>query len=104
MKTRKYLFLLLALSLLCASSNAQSAAVVPRLVNFSGKATDAQGKAISGIAGATFAIYKDPDGGAPLWMETQNVATDKTGHYTAQLGATKPNGPPLELFTSGEAR
>jgi hypothetical protein len=31
--------------------------VVPRLVNFSGKAMDAQGKAVSGVAGATFAIY-----------------------------------------------
>jgi hypothetical protein len=31
-------------------SDAQSSAVVPRLVNFSGKAVDAQGKVISGIA------------------------------------------------------
>jgi hypothetical protein len=32
---------------------------VPRQVNFSGKAADAQDKAISGVAGATFSIYKD---------------------------------------------
>jgi hypothetical protein len=32
--------------------------VVPQLVNFSGKAVDAQGKTISGIAGVTFAIYQ----------------------------------------------
>jgi hypothetical protein len=45
----------------------QSTPIVPRLVNFSGKAADTQGKAISGIAGVTFAIYKDQYDGAPLW-------------------------------------
>lgn len=77
---------------------------VPRLVNFSGKAADAQGKTITGIAGATFAIYKDQVGGAPLWMETQNVKADTEGNYTAQLGATKLEGLPLDLFASGEPR
>jgi hypothetical protein len=33
-----------------------SSAVVPRLVNLSGKAADAQGKTLSGIVGVTFAI------------------------------------------------
>jgi hypothetical protein len=77
---------------------------VPRIVNFSGKATDIQGKSIPGIAGATFAIYKDESGGSPLWLETQNVQADAKGNYTIQLGATKPEGLPLDLFTSGEAR
>ena len=77
---------------------------VPRLVNFSGKAVDAQGKTITGIAGATFAIYKDQSGGTPLWMETQNVQADAKGSYLVQLGATKPDGLPLDLFTSGQAR
>jgi hypothetical protein len=78
--------------------------VVPRLVNFSGKAADSQGKPISGIAGITFAIYKDQYQGAPLWLETQNVQADAKGNYTVQLGATKPNGLPLDLFSSGDAR
>src|SRR5260370_22677364 len=79
-------------------------ATVPRLVNFSGKATDTQGKAISGIAGATFAIYKEESGGSPLWLETQNIQADAKGNYTVQLGVTKPDGLPLDLFSSGEAR
>jgi len=79
-------------------------AVVPQLVNFSGKATDAQGKPIAGIAGITFSIYKDQDGGAPLWMETQNVAADSKGNYSAQLGAATSSGLPLDLFSTGEAR
>jgi hypothetical protein len=81
-----------------------SSTTVPRLVNFSGKAADSQGNAIAGIAGVTFAIYKDQSDGAPLWLETQNVTADKKGNYTVQLGATKPDGLPLELFSSGEAR
>jgi hypothetical protein len=79
-------------------------AVVPRLVNFSGKAIDSQGKAISGIAGATFAIYKEQYEGAPLWLESHNLQPDAKGNYTVQLGATKPDGLPLELFSLGEAR
>jgi trimeric autotransporter adhesin len=81
-----------------------ASAVVPRLVNFSGKAVDAQGKPVNGIAGVTFAIYKDQDGGSPLWMETQNIRPDAKGNYSAQLGATKGEGIPLDLFTTGEAR
>jgi hypothetical protein len=85
-----------------ASSSSSSA--VPRLVNFSGKAADAQGKTITGIAGVTLAIYKDQSEGAALWLETQNIQADAKGNYTVQLGATKPDGLPLDLFSSGEAR
>jgi hypothetical protein len=96
--------------LFCWSMNAQQTSsltgstTVPRLVNFSGKATDIQGKLISGIAGATFAIYKEETGGSPLWLETQNIQADAKGNYSVQLGATKPDGLPLDLFSSGEAR
>ncbi len=78
--------------------------VVPRLVNFSGKATDAKNKTITGATGITFAVYADQSEGAPLWMETQNVQVDAKGSYTVQLGATKAEGLPLDLFTSGAAR
>src|ERR1700685_485261 len=91
-------------SLLVGQQTATSSAVVPRLVNFSGRAIDAMGKPVSGIAGVTFSIYKDQYEGAPLWMETQNVQADAKGNYIVQLGATMPDGLPLELFTSGDAR
>jgi hypothetical protein len=84
-------------------SSALAAAAVPRLVNFSGRVADAQGKPIAGIAGVTFAIYQDQYQGPALWLETQNVTADARGNYTVQLGATKPAGLPLDLFTSGEA-
>jgi hypothetical protein len=112
MKFNRFLFgFCLGTSLLGSSLTAQQqpasapiATTVPRLVNFSGKALDVQGKAISGISGVTFAIYKEQYEGAPLWLETQNIQADTKGNYTSQLGATKPEGLPLDLFTSGEAR
>jgi len=86
------------------ADSAAANAPVPRVVKFSGVLTDAEGKTMSGVAGITFSIYKEPQGGAALWMETQNVTLDATGHYHALLGATKPDGLPVELFASGEAR
>ncbi len=77
---------------------------VPRVVNFSGKALDGQGKPVTGMPGITFAIYQDQSEGAPLWMETQNVIADAKGNYTVQLGASKSEGLPLDLFSSGQAR
>jgi hypothetical protein len=65
---------------------------------------DANGKALTTTIGITFLLYKDQQGGAPLWMETQNVQPDATGRYSLQLGATKSGGLPTDMFTSGEAR
>src|SRR5712691_7670369 len=77
---------------------------VPRLIKFAGTLRDAQGKPLSNTVGLTFAIYKEQEGGAALWLETQNVPLDEQGHYSVLLGATKSDGLPLELFTSGEPR
>ena len=98
------LVLIVSCSLTLRGQIAASSSVVPRLVSFSARAIDATGKPIGGIAGVSFAIYKDQYEGAPLWMETQNVQADAKGNYSVQLGATKSEGLPLELFSSGEAR
>lgn len=79
-------------------------AVVPSVVNFAGVLTDDHGKAMTGTVGVTFFLYKDAQGGSPLWLETQNVQPDKTGRYTVQLGSTSSQGLPASLFASGEAR
>ncbi len=80
--------------------------VVPRLVEFSGVATDAAGKPASGTVTITFSLYELQEGGAPLWSETQSVTLDSQadGHYTVFLGAASADGLPLDLFTSGAAR
>src|SRR5277367_872794 len=81
----------------------QSSAV-PRLVSYSGVLRGTGGRAVTVLAGVTFLIYPDQEGGAPLWLETQNVQPDATGHYTVQLGAASAHGLPAEIFMSGEGR
>ena len=107
-RTRAFLTLcLLMLSgtlSLVAQSDASTTTAVPRLVNYSGKVADADGKPTPGVAGITFAIYKEQEGGAPLWIETQNVQADKSGRYTVQLGGSTPAGLPMDLFNDAGPR
>lgn len=77
--------------------------IVPPLVSFSGAVTDVNGKPLAGTVGVTFSLYKDEQRGAPLWLETQNVQSDKTGHYSVMLGSASSQGIPNNLFVSGEA-
>jgi hypothetical protein len=76
---------------------------VPPLMNFSGALTDVNGKPLSGTVGVTFLLYKESQGGSPLWLETQNVQPDNTGHYTVMLGSTSSTGLPSDIFVAGEA-
>jgi hypothetical protein len=108
------------------TSSTVTAIQVPRLVRISGTlALSPEGSAVSGseaagvagavaneasshrsssVIGVTFALYADETGGAPLWLETQNVEIDNTGHYTVLLGSTNSDGLPIDLFTSGKAQ
>ena len=112
MKIRVCFVIVSLVSAMVGTAAAQTAAgkpiptstLVPRLIRFSGVAKDDSGKPVTGVVGITFSLYKDQQGGAPLWMETQNVHPDAKGNYTVQLGATKPDGLPLDLFSSGDAR
>jgi trimeric autotransporter adhesin len=81
-----------------------AAAQLPRLVKFSGTLKDSNGNPLTTITGVTFALYSQQNGGAPLWLETQNVQPDKSGHYTVMLGSTKPDGLETELFVSEQAQ
>jgi Chaperone of endosialidase len=100
------LFLVCSAVSLCAQQAASAAAnaVVPPLVKFSGVLTDVNSKALTGTVGVTFSLYNEAQGGAALWVETQNITPDKTGHYSVMLGSTTSQGIPAELFVSGEAR
>lgn len=81
-----------------------AAAGIPLLVKFSGVLSDSAGKPLIGIQGVTFALYREQQGGAPLWLETQNVTADQAGRYNVALGASSAHGLPAALFTSEEAR
>jgi endosialidase-like protein len=97
-------FLSLVLSLAAQNSGSSSAAAqVPPLIQFSSVATELNGRPLTGPVGITFYLYKDQQGGPPLWMETQNVQPDQTGHYTVLLGSTTSQGLPASIFVSGEA-
>jgi len=93
--------------LLVSSAIAQQAAIttVPNLIRYGGVLKDAQGAPLaSTTVGITFAIYKQQDGGAAVWMETQSVATDAGGNYSALLGSTTASGLPGDLFSQQEQR
>src|SRR5208337_2762838 len=99
-------FLSLILSMAAQTYGSNPApAQVPPLIQFSDVATDEGGNSLSGVVSITFSLYSGQRGGDSLWTETQNnIQLDPTGHYSVQLGITKPNGIPTALFTSGEAR
>jgi hypothetical protein len=86
------------------STTSSTNPVVPALINFSGALNAVDGKPLTSLTGVTFLFYADSQGGAPLWMETQNVQPNRTGHYTVALGSTTSQGLPTSLFSSGEAR
>jgi hypothetical protein len=102
--------LLVASIFTCLAAVAQQTAsstdlsAVPPLVNFTSTLSDINGKPIVGVTGVTFLLYKDQQGGSPLWMETQTVTTDESGHYSVTLGAASAAGLPTSLFPSGESR
>jgi hypothetical protein len=99
----------LCLSLICCvlqvyAQQPAASGIVPQVVKFGGVLTDVNGKPLTGTVGVTFSLYKDQEGGAPLWMETQNVQPDKAGHYSVMLGSATSQGLPASTFASGEAR
>ena len=81
---------------------ASAPTAVPSLVPYTGTAAVAHDR--SERETITFQIYKEENGGEPLWTESQSVQIDPTGHYKVQLGATNPHGLPTDLFATGEAR
>jgi len=89
--------------LTAAAQQAGSSArdTVPPLINFSGVLSDVNSKPLTGVMGVTFSLYKDSQGGTPLWIETQNVQAGKNGHYAVTLGSADGHGLPTDLFISG---
>jgi hypothetical protein len=89
---------------LTAQHTASGDGVVPTMVKFTGTLHDPSGKPLTGIVGVPFLLYKEEVGGAPPWMETQNVHADQNGYYSVMLGASTSAGLPAESFAAGEAR
>jgi hypothetical protein len=77
---------------------------IPRLLIYRGSTRDLVGHSKQGVNGMTFSLYDGASGGAPQWMETQNVTVDSQGNYSIVLGITKPDGVPADIFSSGLTR
>ena len=97
-------FLLICCTLPLMAQRAARDSVVPTNVKFNSTLNDINGKPLTGTVGVTFLLYKEQTGGAPLWMETQNVQADRNGHYSVMLGSATSHGLPAEAFFVGEAR
>jgi len=85
-----------------APTPATRSSEVPRLLRYSGSVAADPGAPRAGAVGVVFAIYAEQTGGAPLWVETQNVQLDAQGRYTVNLGAV--NALPNSIFAANEAR
>src|SRR3954468_23371964 len=85
------------------STQPAPATTAPRLVLVAGPLRLATGSPAP-VEIVTFAIYADETGGEPLWHETQNVTVAANGEYASLLGSTLPDGLPLDVFTSKDAR
>jgi hypothetical protein len=98
------IFVLSGISTLGHGQSSATGALVPNLVSFAGTLKDSGGHPVKSVTGVTFSLYAQEEGGAPLWLETQNVEPDASGRYSVQLGAASAHGLPAQIFTSGEAR
>ena len=96
--------LLLATIAVFAQEQSGTAPVVPSVVKYSGVLVDGNSRPIEGAVEVTFSLYKTPQGGAALWMESQKVQADSLGNYAVTLGSTTIQGLPSSLFVAGEAR
>ena len=81
---------------------ASASTAVPALVPFSGLTTAPDGKPLTGETTITFLIFKDQEGGEPLFAETQSVTPDSSGHYRSSLGQPSPTAFPQSSLLPGK--
>ena len=77
-----------------------STPVVPQQVRYTGKLAGRPAETLDAI----FRIYAAPEGGEPLWTETQQLTTAEDGSYSVLLGGFSPSGLPQGVFAGGAAR
>ena len=76
--------------------------VPPPLIPYRGVITDSSGEPLVGLVSAIFALYEEPSGGVPLWVDIKAVEAGAAGGYTVLLGGTTEL--PVDLFATGEIR
>jgi hypothetical protein len=63
---------------------------VPMMASFQGYLKDANGHPLNTTVNLTFALYKTPEGGTPLWREAHPNVTVTQGVFGVRLGSVKP--------------
>lgn len=76
------------------------ASLIPQQIRYSGMVPERSEDTVE----AVFRIYAAPEGGEPLWTETQRVTIAPDGHYSVLLGSASSSGLPQTVFTAGQAR
>jgi hypothetical protein len=56
------------------------------------------------VRGVTFAVYKDEEGGTPLWLEFHNLHVASDGRYSVVLGSLHNGGIDESAFPTNEPR
>src|SRR6185503_6268085 len=72
------------------------------LVNIKCGPKDVANGSIKKIVGFRISLYEDQEGGAPLWMEIQDLEVDERGHCEVVLGLTTRESVAAELLSSGK--
>ena len=89
-----------------ASESPDPTVTVPRLIAFNGVLRDSSNRPLSGVVGVGFALYKDQEGGGPLWTEIRAVGADgkpadaiplKGGYFETQLPKAFFEGNPKSI-------
>jgi hypothetical protein len=92
MRSLTYAVLLFTVSVMVVVSQAQqpTTTAVPNLINYGGTLVLSNGVGVPAkTVGVTFAIYRQEEGGAPLWLETQNVTPGLDGPLHRPIGQHK---------------
>ena len=81
-------------------ATATPVSIIPQQIRYSGKLPTRSGD----NAELVFRIYAAPEGGDPLWTETQQVNIAEDGSYSILLGSATAAGLPQSVFAAGAAR
>jgi hypothetical protein len=87
-------------SLTVATEVSPQAPLIPQQIAYSGMLERRAGDTVE----AVFRIYPGPEGGEPVWSETQTVAIGADGRFSVLLGAASKAGLPQTVFGDGQAR
>jgi hypothetical protein len=103
MRIRLLVGVVAVLILWSGTSQAQEDSI-PRLIEYQGELGKTWlGQSLTGVQSVTFALYREFEGGAPLWLETQNVTGDAAGRFRVLLGSGGA-GFPTDLLVAAEPR